>query len=150
MIIERMRWWDLPAVHAIEESLFPDDSWSAEQFWQELAQPTRYYVVARDGDELVGYAGAFLLPPDADIQTVGVRSDQQGKGIARALLADVLTHVDRSGATHTMLEVRAGNDAALHLYERLGFTTISRRPRYYPDGEDAVIMRRPRQATDHG
>ena len=150
MRLERMRWWDLPAVHEIEADLFPSDAWSSEQFWQELAQPTRYYVVARDVDVVVGYAGAFVLPPDADIQTVGVRADQQGKGIARALLDDVLAHVDAAGATHTMLEVRAGNDAALHLYERLGFVTISRRPRYYPDGEDAVIMRRPREVVARG
>lgn len=144
--LEPLRWWHLPQVHAIEEVLFPGDCWSVEQFWSELAQPTRCYVVATDADEVVGYAGLFLLPPDADIQTVAVRQDRQGRGIARRLVSDLLEIADTSGATHTMLEVRADNDAATALYRRLGFVPISTRPRYYPDGGDAVIMRRSRPA----
>lgn len=144
--LEPLRWWHLPQVHAIEQVLFPGDCWSVEQFWSELAQPTRCYVVALDEDEVVGYAGLFLLPPDADIQTVAVGWDHQGQGIARRLVSDLLDVADSSGATHTMLEVRADNEAATALYRRLGFVPISTRPRYYPDGGDAVIMRRSRPA----
>lgn len=144
--LEPLRWWHLPQVHAIEQVLFPGDCWSVEQFWSELAQPTRCYVVALDEDEVVGYAGLFLLPPDADIQTVAVRQDRQGQGIARRLVSDLLDVADSAGATHTMLEVRADNEAATALYRRLGFVPISTRPRYYPDGGDAVIMRRSRPA----
>ena len=144
--LEPLRWWHLPQVHAIEQVLFPGDCWSVEQFWSELAQPTRCYVVALDEDEVVGYAGLFLLPPDADIQTVAVREDHQGQGIARRLVSDLLDVADSSGATHTMLEVRADNEAATALYRRLAFVPISTRPRYYPDGGDAVIMRRSRPA----
>jgi len=43
-----------------------------------------------------------------------------------------------------MLEVRADNAAAIALYERLRFRAISTRPRYYPDGTDALVMRRAR------
>ena len=144
--LEPLRWWHLPQVHAIEQVLFPGDCWSVEQFWSELAQPTRCYVVALDEDEVVGYAGLFLLPPDADIQTVAVGWDHQGQGIARRLVSDLLDVADSAGATHTMLEVRADNEAATALYRRLGFVPISTRPRYYPDGGDAVIMRRRRPA----
>lgn len=142
--IASMRWWHLPQAHAIEQVLFPGDCWSIEQFWSELAQPTRHYLAAVDGEEVVGYAGLFLLPPDADIQTVAVRQDRQGEGIARRLVSALLDVADTAGATHTMLEVRADNDAARALYDRLGFVSISTRPRYYPDGGDAVIMRRSR------
>jgi len=142
--VEPLRWWQLPQVHVVEQALFPGDCWSIEQFWSELAQSTRRYLVALDGDEVVGYAGLFLLPPDADIQTVAVRADRQGEGIARRLVSDLLEVADASGATHTLLEVRADNDAATALYRRLGFVPISTRPRYYPDGGDAVIMRRSR------
>lgn len=144
MQVDSMRWWDIEAVHALEGELFPGDAWSAEQFWQELAQSTRRYLVAREGDEIIGYAGVFVLPPDADIQTVGVRADQQGRGVARALLQPLLAEIDAAGATHTMLEVRGDNAAAQHLYDRLGFVRIGERRRYYPDGGDALIMRRAR------
>lgn len=147
-----MRWWHIPQAHAIESALFPADPWSPEQFWQELAQPTRTYLVAESDGEVVGYAGTFSTPPDADIQTVGVRSDQQGRGIARLLVTELLATVEAHGATHTLLEVRADNTRALALYESLGFERISIRRHYYPDGGDAVIMRRSarEQARDQG
>lgn len=148
--VEPLRWWHLPQVHAVEQALFPGDCWSVEQFWSELAQSTRRYLVALDDGEVVGYAGLFLLPPDADIQTVAVRADRQGEGIARRLVTDLLAMADGSGATHTMLEVRSDNDAATALYRRLGFVPISTRPRYYPDGGDALIMRRSRPGASGG
>jgi ribosomal-protein-alanine N-acetyltransferase len=137
-----MRWWHLPQVHTIEAELFPEDPWSTEQFWQELAQPTRTYRVCVEGDEVVGYAGTFVMSPDADIQTVAVRADRQGRGIARQLLVALLDDAEGRGATHTLLEVRADNVAALSLYESLGFVRISERRRYYSDGGDALILRR--------
>ena len=139
--LEPLRWWHLPDVLALERLLFPADPWSAEQFWQELAQPTRYYVGAFDGARLVGYAGAFVNAPDGDVQTVGVAPDAQGRGIGARLAVDLLECMRGRGVRHAMLEVRADNDAAIALYTRLGFAPISRRPRYYPDGCDAVIMR---------
>jgi ribosomal-protein-alanine N-acetyltransferase len=138
-----MRWWDIPAVQDIEADLFPDDAWSAEQFWQELSQPTRRYLVARGDDGIVGYAGAFVMSPDSDLQTIGVRADQQGRGVASELLVELLEEAARCGATHMLLEVRAGNARAVTLYERFGFARISERRRYYPDGSDAIIMRLP-------
>jgi ribosomal-protein-alanine N-acetyltransferase len=145
-----MRWWHLPQVHAVEAELFPSDAWSMEQFWQELAQPTRTYLVAVEGDEVVGYAGMFVMPPDADVQTVAVRADRQGHGIARQLLVSLLDDVEGRGATHTLLEVRADNAGALGLYESLGFVRISERRRYYPDGGDALILRRAAREQDGG
>ena len=120
--VEPLRWWHLPQVHAIEEVLFPGDCWSVEQFWSELAQPTRCYVVATDADEVVGYAGLFLLPPDADIQTVAVRQDRQGQGIARRLVSDLL-HLSRVEA-----EERVRPTAAVDLAALLKATLATLRP----------------------
>lgn len=144
--IAPLRWWQVPAVHALETQLFPDDAWSVEQFWQELAQPTRRYLVACEGYDVVGYAGLFVLAPDADVQTIAVRPDQQGRGIARRLLEALLLPAEDAGVTHTMLEVRADNAAARALYARLAFEPISVRPRYYADGTDALILRRARRS----
>lgn len=149
-VLAPMRWWSLPQVHAIEIDTFPTDAWSLEQFWQELAQSTRTYLVAIEDDEVVGYAGMFVMPPDADVQTVAVRADRQGRGIARQLLVSLLDDVERRGATHTLLEVRADNAGALSLYESLGFVGISERRRYYPDGGDALILRRAARDQDRG
>jgi [ribosomal protein S18]-alanine N-acetyltransferase len=149
-VLAPMRWWHLPQVAAIEAGLFPADPWSSEQFWQELAQPTRTYLVALEDDAVIGYAGMFVMPPDADVQTVAVRADRQGRGVARQLLVALLDHVEGRGATHTLLEVRADNVQALGLYESLGFVRISERRRYYPDGGDALILRRAAREQDRG
>lgn len=145
--VERMRWWHIAAVAQLEGELFPHDRWSVEQFWTELAQPTRFYVVAIDGGSVVGYAGLFALPPQSDVQTIAVRADQQGRGVGHALLVALLTEADRRGAQETLLEVRADNAAAIALYAHHGFERISGRRAYYPDGGDADIMRRRGTAT---
>jgi [ribosomal protein S18]-alanine N-acetyltransferase len=139
--IAPLRWWRLEEVHELERGLFPVDSWSLEQFWQELAQPTRRYLVAVEDGEVIGYAGLSVMPPDADVQTIAVRPDRQGRGIAARLLTAQIDEAARAGATHLLLEVRADNVAARSLYERFGFVRISERRRYYADGTDAVIMR---------
>jgi ribosomal-protein-alanine N-acetyltransferase len=139
--VEQMQWWHLDDVHELEASLFPSDAWTLEQFWQELSQPTRHYVVAVDDGRPVGYAGAFVTATDADVQTIAVAGDHQGRGLASALMSALLAAVADRGATHVLLEVRADNAPAISLYERFGFARISTRPRYYPDGADAVVMR---------
>ena len=146
--VEPMRWWHIAQARDIEVEVFPDDAWTVEQFWSELAQDTRSYAVACEGDAVVAYAGLFVLPPDADVQTVAVATTRQGHGLARLLLDDLISRAEKEGVTHTLLEVRDSNVSAQRLYARMGFQQISRRPRYYVDGSDALIMRRPRPRGD--
>ena len=136
-----MRWPDIEAVHAIEAAVFTVDAWSAEQFWGELAQPTRSYVVAEDAGVIVGYAGAYLLPPDADVQTIAVSDAAQGRGVGRLLLEELIAIAVRHECSQLLLEVRSDNVSALGMYERFGFESISKRRDYYASGVDALIMR---------
>lgn len=136
-----MRWPDIEAVHAIETSVFAVDPWSAEQFWGELAQPTREYIVAEDDGVIIGYAGAYLLPPDSDVQTIAVSSTAQGRGVGRILLEELIAIAVRDGCSQLLLEVRSDNASALGMYERFGFESISRRRDYYASGVDALVMR---------
>ena len=139
--IRPMRWWDIPDVQALEEQLFPVDRWSVEQFWSELAQPTRRYVVACDGDVITGYAGVFILPPDADVQTIAVSPAAQGRGLGARLLQELIGIAGVAGCRQLMLEVRSDNTAAIAMYDRFGFERISTRPDYYAPAVDALIMR---------
>ena len=147
-----MRWWDIPAVHAIETSIFMTDPWSVEQFWSELSQPTRRYFVAQIDGAIVGYAGSFVLTPEADVQTMGVAADQRGRGIGALLLTTLIEQAIQAQATQLILEVRSDNGAAIAMYQRFGFERISSRPNYYAPDVDALIMRlRPLAlVVDHG
>ena len=140
-----MRWWDIDPALRLEAVLFGDEAWTAAMFWSELAEEhTRSYVVATDGDDVVGYAGLCVYTKDqAYVQTIGVAPDHQRRGIGTALLVALIDESDRRGCPRLDLEVRADNPTAIGLYERHGFRRIGLRPRYYqPSGTDAIVMRR--------
>jgi len=134
---------DLGAVMRLEEELFAPDTWTRAMYLEELGlRDTRRYLVAVDGDEVVGYAGLIAYPDEAHIATIGVTAARQGEGIGGTLLDALLAEADRRTPV-VLLEVRATDEATQRLYRRRGFTPIGVRPNYYPlSGEDAVVMRR--------
>ena len=135
---------DLPAVLRLEEELFAPDTWTAAMYRDELAHTdTRWYLVAEDGDELVGYGGLIAYPDEAHIATLGVTTARQGAGLGARLLDALLAEADRRRVPVVLLEVRADNELAQGLYRRRGFAEIGRRRGYYqPSGADAVVMKR--------
>jgi ribosomal-protein-alanine N-acetyltransferase len=139
-----MRLADLPAVLQLEEELFAPDTWTAAMYRDELARTdTRWYLVAEDGDTVVGYAGLIAYPDEAHVATIGVAGKRQGEGIGARLLDALLGEADRRGVPVVLLEVRADNELAQGLYRRRGFAEIGRRRGYYqPSGTDAVVMKR--------
>ncbi len=146
-VLREMRWWDIDPVFALEKELFPDDAWSRGMFWSELAhargpQATRRYVVAMDGDRLVGYAGLATSGDLADVQTIAVARDHWGTGLGARLLTDLLRAASAFECAEVMLEVRVDNTRAQKLYERFGFEPIGFRRGYYQPGNvDALVMR---------
>ncbi|WP_209753541.1 MULTISPECIES: ribosomal protein S18-alanine N-acetyltransferase [unclassified Arthrobacter] len=140
--LRSMNGTDIPAVHTLECRLFPVDAWPLQMFHEELAQTgTRHYVVAEAAGEIVGYAGLMCIEPIADVQTIAVVPECEGKGIGSALLTELISESRRRRAADVLLEVRADNPRAQDLYRRFGFEQIHVRPRYYRDGVDALIMR---------
>ena len=136
-----MRWWHIDQVHELEQQLFPVDAWSKEQFWSELAQPTRRYVVAIEGGSVLGYYGLFALAPQSDVQTIAVSPEAQGRGLGAQLLNSLIEEALAQGCEQVMLEVRSDNAAALALYARCEFEALNVRADYYAPGVDAVVMR---------
>lgn len=139
-----MRWWHVAALLPLERALFGEQPWTERMFWSELGQlDTRHYVVAVDGEDVVGYAGLCDYPDEAWVQTMAVAPSHQGRGTGALLLADLLDEAARRRQRVVSLEVRAGNDRAQRLYERHGFVRTGVRRRYYqPSGDDAVLMTR--------
>ena len=74
--------------------------------------------------------------------TIAVAPAGRRQGLGTVLLDTLVAMARARGESHLLLEVRADNEAALALYERAGFTTISVRRRYYQPGDvDAHVMR---------
>jgi [ribosomal protein S18]-alanine N-acetyltransferase len=140
LVIAPMRTKDLNGVLRIEEASF-DVPWSRRLFVEELAQRTsRVYRVAWHGRRAVGFAGLMLVDDEAHVNNIAVDPEDLGRGIGRALLADLARRALDRGAHHLTLEVRSDNRPALALYARFGFAPVGVRPRYYPGGEDALVM----------
>ncbi|WP_225792691.1 ribosomal protein S18-alanine N-acetyltransferase [Agrococcus sediminis] len=137
---------DLDAIMAIEQASFGASAWERATMQQEIASDWGRYVIAVDeGDDgrMVGYAGLRAVGVEGDVQTIAVAADARGRGIGRALLAELLAEAGRRGVRELFLEVRADNPVARGLYESVGFREIGVRPRYYqPEDVDAVVMKR--------
>lgn len=148
LTVRRMRWWDIPAAAAIEREAFPDDAWSQETFWSELAEhATRTYVAADvPGHGLVAYGGIAVLADEADLQTISVAPGHRGRGLGRLLLERLVGAAAGAGARRMHLEVRADNGPALALYESTGWQRCGVRRGYYrhlaAGPVDAVLMTR--------
>lgn len=146
-VLREMRWWDIDAVLGLEKDLFPEDAWSRGMFWSELAhsrgpEATRHYVVAEEGERLVGYAGLASAGDLADIQTIAVARDYWGTGLGGRLLTELLRAASVFECAEVMLECRVDNVRAQKLYERYGFEAIGFRRGYYQPGNvDALVMR---------
>jgi len=130
---------DVIAISAIETESFRQPL-PAE--WFARAVEDAVVGVAEADGAVIGYISAHLIPSGrgvgAHLTDLAVRASVRGRGVGRALLRWMLTQVE--GCTHIELEVRRSNGAARGLYASEGFTARGYRPRYYADGEDAVIM----------
>jgi [ribosomal protein S18]-alanine N-acetyltransferase len=141
--VERFRWWHIDLVTPIEGDLFGAEKWSAGMFWNELASG-HYYLVALDGEEVLGYAGLAVLPPqEAWVQNIAVRREAQRRGIGRTLLEALLAEAARRRVGKVLLEVAVDNAPAQKLYAEYGFEAVGVRRGYYqPSNTDALVMRR--------
>ena len=135
---------DLDAIMQIEHECFANDAWSSDSMFDELTGAEKYYIVAYQDDELIGYAGLNKLPTvhQSEIQTIAVLPSSRGNGLGRDLMDHLLQEAMRCDCREVFLEVRADNPVAQQLYRTLGFEQIGVRKRYYqPDDVDAIVMR---------
>ena len=137
------------AVAALEAQVMGSDAWNEHLVADELPRPDRVWWAAYDGEQLLGYAGGWVVDGQVQILKVGVDPAQRRRGIARELLARVAADARDLGAATCSLEVRAGNAGARAFYGALGFHALGTRPRYYSDGEDALIMEGPLPLAPH-
>jgi ribosomal-protein-alanine acetyltransferase len=92
--------------------------------------------------QVVGFAVASLLPPEAELELIAVDPAAQRRGLARRLFARLAEELRATQVNEMILEVRASNLPALALYQSLGFVETGRRKDYYQiPVEDALLMR---------
>ncbi|MCH3960150.1 MAG: ribosomal protein S18-alanine N-acetyltransferase [Selenomonas sp.] len=131
---------DADAVEIVEKACFAIP-WSREAFWKEAANENTIYLLALEGEQVIGYVGCWISYEESQITNVAILPAYRGRGIGTQLFGAVIEAVKTKGVTAMTLEVRPANDPALALYKGYGFKEAGRRPHYYQDnGEDAIIM----------
>jgi len=143
---------DLESIVGIERAAF-DQPWPYTAFERFLAESG--FLVAVDGgsearrsrtdpDAVVGYVVGDVTPnfgrDIGHVKDLAVADAARRRGIGRSLLVQSLAALAVDGAEVVKLEVRESNDAARALYHDVGFDVARRVPRYYQDGEDALVM----------
>lgn len=139
--LEPMRLEHVPAVAAIEAAASASP-WSEGLFRAEfdVAPEARSWLVAVRGGRTLGFAGAMYVADEAHVMNIAVDPGLRRQGLGRLLFRGLVDEAVGRGIRHLTLEVRVSNVAARELYRRFGLAPAGIRRRYYPDGEDALVM----------
>lgn len=131
---------DVPLISRLEEETF-SMPWSPDSFLKMIEEnDARYYVAEEDG-RLLGGCGYWLIAGEGCIGNVAVAKEARRRGVGTGLLRHLISEGDREGITAYTLEVRVSNEAAIGLYQKLGFVSEGIRPNFYEKPtEDAIIM----------
>ena len=132
----------VPQVAALEAICF-HDPWSEKSVASELTNPLSLWLVALDGERVAGYVGSQSVMGESDMMNVAVHPDYRRQGIAEKLCLSLVDSLKEKGNHSLTLEVRASNENAKALYEKLGFVQVGLRKNYYRNPkEDACILRK--------
>jgi len=147
---EPMRLTDLEMVVAIEQVCF-GGYWSRQILQEEIQQPAQRLWTLRYQGEVIAYSGLWRVLEEAHLTTLAVAPQWRRQHLGELLLWLALDRCQRENAHWLTLEVRPSNQVALQLYQKYQLVEIGRRKRYYPDGEDALVMWCPQlqQPTAH-
>lgn len=129
---------DWRTLEKLERECLPDP-WNDYSLKRALETPNYLCLICNGG---AGYLIGWQTGDEAEIARLGVSSTHRGQGRGLLLVSVALEAWRARGVSAVFLEVRAENQIAQRLYARAGFENVGRRPRYYGDGEDAVLMKR--------
>ncbi|MCT2346590.1 ribosomal protein S18-alanine N-acetyltransferase [Niallia taxi] len=132
---------DIDNVHIIETLSF-STPWSKDAFYNELTHNKfAKYIVIENGEQLVGYIGAWIVIDEVHITNIAILPEFRGQKLGEQLLGTMMEQSKRLGAKSMTLEVRVSNTVAQNLYKKLGFQNGAIRKNYYTDNqEDALVM----------
>lgn len=145
MIFRSWNFEDLLRIAEMEAECFGSERWTYEMFASSFEQEGFFGVIGEEIDALgdkdgVAYGCVQCVGEQSDLLIVAVLPEYRHNGIGTTLLKRLVSGAKRRGAEKMLLEVRESNTAAQALYRSQGFEEISVRKKYYPDGENALVM----------
>ena len=139
MIIEKMTFSDFECIKDILQTDF-DEFWTPNILKSELENENSKYIIAKENDEIVGFAGIIITPVDVEITNIVTKKRNRKKGIGKSLLDKLIKMAKEINSESISLEVNENNSIAIHLYESYGFRKVGLRKKYYNGKDNAIIM----------
>ena len=123
------------------EKLCFSDPWSENSVASELKNPLSLWLVAEEDGVVFGYVGSQTVLGETDMMNIAVHPDCRRKGVASALITELICRLKGQGSHILRLEVRESNAPAIALYKAMGFTQLGLRKNYYRNPkENALIL----------
>ena len=117
-----------------------DDFWTYNVFKSELENENSRYIVAKQGNQIVGFAGIWIAIDEAHITNIVTRKTYRKCGIGSLLLQHLISMSQDLKLKSITLEVNEINKPAICLYKMFGFENVGVRKKYYQNSYDAIIM----------
>ncbi len=135
--IRQARFTDIESVLEIEKQSI--NSWTYNQFIQELNHEFSVFLIAEHEGLIAGYLIAWKIADEIQLNSIAVSNNFRKHGIGSKLLSELTTNKSDNIYSSIFLEVRSKNNDAINFYLDNGFTKTGLRKKYYTD-DDAVIM----------
>ena len=132
---------DLDTIAALERECF-SDPWNRRMLAESFLSDNFFGVLIEEEGVIVAYGGMSIAVDEAEIELVAVNEMYRRCGRGRKIVDDLLEIAKKRGVKRVFLEVRVSNAVAQRLYLQCGFVGLYCRSRYYPDGEDAIVMKK--------
>ena len=117
-----------------------DDFWNYDILKQELECSNSYFLIAKNDNEIVGFAGLKVIVDEADIMNIVVKKSFRHNGIGSILLENLISYARANNLKTITLEVNEHNLSAIRLYDKFNFDHIGIRKKYYNGESDAILM----------
>ena len=117
-----------------------DKFWTYGILKSEIANINSRYIVAKDKDGIIGFAGIRIILDEAHLMNIVVKKEKRGKKIGNLLLENLIKISKDAKAKSITLEVNIKNKVAINLYKKFEFNEVGIRKKYYNNVDDALIM----------
>ena len=132
----------LEDLESMKDTLYSDfdNFWSYNVLKNELNNDNTTYIIAKESNQIVGFAGIMTCFDEATLNNIVVKKSCRGRGIGGELLEALIEMCSELNMKTLTLEVNSLNIPAINLYEKFGFKNLGIRKKYYNNTQDAIIM----------
>ena len=139
IVVDNMTYEDFDVIKDKLISEF-DEFWTPGVLLSELENENTKYVVIKEENDIIGFAGIWITPDSVELNNIVVRKDKRGNGYSKILLEKLLEISSKLEREYINLEVSEINKTAISLYLKYGFEKVGLRKKYYEGKFDAILM----------